>query len=259
MAPYISDLRYSPKFKVNIDLRDTAVYCARKWNYGKKLHFTKGAGHKKCYYITTFHRTLHRMIADACVLNPRPDIFNCVDHISGDTEDNSPENLRWVNKHLNNNNRTARGKHGPPGVEHRRFRTGNGKFYNAWVFQKCGKIVYSGKKEAVIAFAERFKVEYFNALYKAYVVSPAFESDEWFAYWSAILINNKCKMTKKQRSGVISFTKFVVDDRAFKKLTIKNIKTCPEKQLKQNVRKKSKNGHPPARTILTQQMNDLSF
>jgi len=44
---------------------------------------------------------LHRLLARSFVKNPRPDIFNIVDHINGDTLCNDISNLRWVNRQLN--------------------------------------------------------------------------------------------------------------------------------------------------------------
>ena len=44
---------------------------------------------------------VHRLLAIKFVGNPRPDIFNTVDHIDGDPLNNSIFNLRWVNRELN--------------------------------------------------------------------------------------------------------------------------------------------------------------
>jgi hypothetical protein len=55
-------------------------------------------------YIT---QRVHRLVAAAFVQNPRPDIFNVVDHINGDTHNNHYSNLRWLNDQLNGWNRHA--------------------------------------------------------------------------------------------------------------------------------------------------------
>ena len=44
---------------------------------------------------------MHRLVAKAFVFNPRPDIFDEVDHINGVRSDNRWTNLRWVNHKLN--------------------------------------------------------------------------------------------------------------------------------------------------------------
>ena len=44
---------------------------------------------------------VHRLVASAFVVNPRPDIFNEVDHIDGDPMNNKPCNLRYLTHQLN--------------------------------------------------------------------------------------------------------------------------------------------------------------
>ena len=59
---------------------------------------------KKCGF------SVHALVANAFVLNPREDIFDEVDHIDGNHTNNVHTNLRWVNNVLNQLNRTmARG------------------------------------------------------------------------------------------------------------------------------------------------------
>lgn len=48
---------------------------------------------------------VHRFIALAFVKNPRPDVFDVVDHIDHDPNNNVPSNLRWVTHQLNCLNR----------------------------------------------------------------------------------------------------------------------------------------------------------
>ena len=44
---------------------------------------------------------VHRLVASAFVVNPRPDIFIEVDHIDGDPMNNKPCNLRYLTHQLN--------------------------------------------------------------------------------------------------------------------------------------------------------------
>jgi len=60
------------------------------------------------YKVMTFfqdmkylHVSQHIMIARCFVFNPRPDLFDLVDHIDRDKHNNVYTNLRWVNTHLN--------------------------------------------------------------------------------------------------------------------------------------------------------------
>ena len=46
-------------------------------------------------------RRVHRLVAQAFVHNPRPDIFNVVDHIDHKRGNNCAANLRWLNTQLN--------------------------------------------------------------------------------------------------------------------------------------------------------------
>ena len=56
------------------------------------IHF-KGPNGKNC--------KVHRAVAELFVHNPRPDIFNQVDHIDRNTSNNHWRNLRWTNNRLN--------------------------------------------------------------------------------------------------------------------------------------------------------------
>jgi hypothetical protein len=51
--------------------------------------------------------SLHHLVANAFVHNPRPDIFKQVDHIDRDKSNNAASNLRWVNCKLNQRNRST--------------------------------------------------------------------------------------------------------------------------------------------------------
>ncbi len=211
-------LRYSPMYSVMIDLNNNTVYNAKPENYGKKINLHKFKGG---YFTNAGHQnmTLHRIVADACVTNPRPDIFNVVDHINGKTEDNRPENLRWVNHHINLNNRQNGGKYGPPGVELSKFRTKRGNWVVRYTFRKHGMVLFSTKnKEKVIKYAQEFKTKYLQKLYEAYVNSPTHESEEWFVYWRKYLV---CREPDDVffREEIREIWKFLVNKSLFKKLT----------------------------------------
>ena len=49
--------------------------------------------------------SVHRLVAKTFLKNPRPDIFDQVDHIDGNPQNNHVTNLRWVNHRLNQLNK----------------------------------------------------------------------------------------------------------------------------------------------------------
>lgn len=49
----------------------------------------------------SYCRKIHRLVAEAFVKNPNPDINDTVDHISNDKKDNRKENLRWISRRQN--------------------------------------------------------------------------------------------------------------------------------------------------------------
>ena len=50
---------------------------------------------------------VHILVARAFVVNPRPDLFDRVDHIDHDRENNCASNLRWVDAELNKAHQTG--------------------------------------------------------------------------------------------------------------------------------------------------------
>ena len=57
------------------------------------------------YTYVRYFNPLHRLVAELFVKNPRPDIFDKVDHIDGNRSNNHYTNLRWVDNQLNCGNR----------------------------------------------------------------------------------------------------------------------------------------------------------
>ena len=68
---------------------------------------TKGYRHLTGYTHMKGHH-VHRLVAQAFVHNPRPDIFTVVDHIDHIRTHNHYTNLRWVSKRYNRANQLGR-------------------------------------------------------------------------------------------------------------------------------------------------------
>jgi len=71
--------------------------------HGRKWH--KGTPNNSGYmFVSTEERNylVHRLVGLAFVHNPAPGVFNQIDHINHDPQDNRAENLRWVSSSLNN-------------------------------------------------------------------------------------------------------------------------------------------------------------
>ena len=98
-----SKLVYSAKYKINVDLEDFWCTSAENHDFGKKIARYAGNGTR---YIANPRKLLylHRIVADATVYNPRPDIFNMLDHIDENKQNIHWSNLRWVNCSLNHLN-----------------------------------------------------------------------------------------------------------------------------------------------------------
>ena len=60
-------------------------------------------GHlQKGYRMYLVNEGVHRLVAKAFVKNPRPDLFDQVDHIDHNRSNNHYTNLRWLDSELNN-------------------------------------------------------------------------------------------------------------------------------------------------------------
>ena len=97
---------------------DGFVFCpfANSWHRGTPIDVSGGRRKKPKHYYKLLmpnkrgHNYVHRLVAQNFVPNPRPLLFDQVDHINGDSLDNDQTNLRWVTRQLNNMNRRQAGK-----------------------------------------------------------------------------------------------------------------------------------------------------
>ena len=231
MTTCVSKFRYSPNYEVTIDLEDMWIADVsrvnKSANFGKHVPMTLHTNSH--YYAKTGFRGnikrtlyLHKVVLDACVPNPRPDIFTVGDHVDGNTTNNHPSNLRHVNQHLNSlNQHYDPATQTPPGLLQRKYKTKNGKWFSLWEYKKSSrslKYFKFDKKTEAIKFANDFNRKFFDAMYQAYLHCPQNGDRElWREYWGKRLISYS-HFTKADRPSLLNLEKFVVGDDVYKKL-----------------------------------------
>ena len=82
------------------------LYNKVRKNYLKKYYRNKTYKYLKCCSAKFY---LHRLVARAWVFNPCPGVFNTIDHMDHDTQNNHASNLRWVTVQLNSIHRKLKG------------------------------------------------------------------------------------------------------------------------------------------------------
>ena len=77
-------------------------------------------------------KRIHRLVAEAFLNNPKPDIFNCINHKDENKLNNSVENLEWCDRKYNNNygghNLKIAKSHSRPVIQY----TLDGEFVKEW-------------------------------------------------------------------------------------------------------------------------------
>ena len=84
------------------------LYNSVRGNFLKKYYRNKKYKYLKCCLANIY---LHRLVALAWVFNPCPGVFNTVDHMDHDTQNNDASNLRWCTIQLNAIHRKTKGFH----------------------------------------------------------------------------------------------------------------------------------------------------
>lgn len=90
------------------------VYLKRaKWSTRLMKPFRSNKHRKQSYLHVKLtkdgearHFTIHRLVALAFI--PNPDNYPCIDHIDGNGENNTVDNLRWCTRSMNNMNPISR-------------------------------------------------------------------------------------------------------------------------------------------------------
>lgn len=155
---------------LKVELRDSTMYpgfyvsrCGRfvrNQNHTKNP-VTKVHGRtKKFIYLQSSGQWLHRLVAAAHVHNPYPGVFDTVDHIDSDKQNNCAENLRWCSKRLNCIHRKRK-------RYYERVRTRGGRIYYISKIKSAGETTkkYSSTKEEAILITKKLIDETFKKIY----------------------------------------------------------------------------------------------
>ena len=182
----LSKLAYSETYKCLVDREDGTVYSARaKWDgqyvYGLKIVWSMCKNYLTSSKFGDINK--HKVVADACLANPRPDYLDIVDHIDGNTANNLPWNLRFFNTHLNNNNRhQIRAKplnvfkRSKPIIRKWDKKITGWKYW--WEVRKCSRIVATFHNiTAATLYAISFNAKHLEGLYNLYLKAPPNHTD----------------------------------------------------------------------------------
>ena len=123
---------------------------------GKYLAFT-------CYHPKKKQLSVHNLVAKAFVSNPRPDIFDEVDHIDRDKKNNHASNLRWLNRSLNLLNNDAKGT----------WKQGNRFKARVMVNYKRFNLGSYATEQAASEVARKFRKKTFAEIYRRLVSERA--------------------------------------------------------------------------------------
>ncbi len=136
----------------------------------------------------------------------RSDIYNEVDHIDGNKDNNNLSNLRWVNRKLNLCNRRAVA----PVVDEE---TGN------WRFCLAYSPVFVHKDEAMVQkVIDKFYTRYFDKMKEFWDESPrAWLGEEHNSYIRERLISQSDYCYEKHSELVLNYAKFPVTDAFYSK------------------------------------------
>ena len=162
----------------NLPLRNSAKYpeiyisrCGRIYHNPQQHKFVILARTDKYRYLTVpydkpghFEYT-HIVVGHAWVFNPCPGVFNVIDHVDRDCQNNdAASNLRWITQQLNSLNREI-----PKGWE-KVVKKNGAVFYRSVIsINKKRHVTYCRNKEEAIDCSKRRQKEFFASIYQRHV------------------------------------------------------------------------------------------
>ena len=119
-------------------------------------------------YLNIERIKIHKLVGLAWVYNPRPLIFNCLDHIDGDRMNNHASNLRWITTALNNQNRHNekskyyRGPH---------FGKNGGVYFQSYIIRSGKEVILTshGSRKEATAHGKKMRMLKFLNEYNAHI------------------------------------------------------------------------------------------
>ena len=163
----------------NIDLRNSVRYpdvyisrCGRIYHNTKRAHkFVILTRTEKYPYLavacddttSSGMNLVHILVGHAWVYNPCPGVFNMIDHMDRDSQNNDASNLRWVTNQLNCLNKKLKGWE--------KVVNKAGAVYYRSVTKINGKrhVTYCRSKEEAIETSKRRQREFFDSIYQKHV------------------------------------------------------------------------------------------
>ena len=176
--------------------------------YGARLSWSRQQNGYHFVFIKNRKVYVHRLVLETYTYpnSYRYDIYNEVDHIDGNKDNNHISNLRWVNRKLNLCNRRQ-----VEPVLH--AETGKWRFCLAY-----SPVFVHADKSEVQKVINQFYTRYFDEMKSFYDASPrAWLGETHNAYIRARLISQSDYCYEKHSQLVLNYAKFPVTDAYYRK------------------------------------------
>ncbi len=203
----------SPKHCCFVDPQTLDVFLDVDRKLHLKFYPTPKGKPKKYMFNAIYCKYLHTILANALIYNERPDLFDIVDHVDGDSLNNDLTNLRHANAHLNSLNQ--------PGTRNVLLSTLRGN--KIWWVRKCGIRVKSFKtEEGAVDFAHDLNARFHDRcreIYKNAPLGPTAQKHYFAKHFVPVRHYRKETRSPTHRSEILGLRTIVVGSRLFDRLT----------------------------------------